>query len=63
MSNTNLKQDINTALNNDNLKGALGRFGEAYPIAREKAYEGKDFEVIREQIAKAKSYAAENMEN
>lgn len=62
MSDTNLKQDIKTALNNDNLKGALGRFGEAYPVAREKAYEGKDFEDIREKICKIKSNAADNME-
>ncbi|CCO08741.1 L-lactate dehydrogenase (quinone) large subunit LdhH [Desulforamulus hydrothermalis] len=62
MGTAKLKQEINAALNNDNLKGALGRFGEAYPIARAKAYEGKDFEAIREKIRVAKSYAAENME-
>lgn len=62
MAIRDLKKDIHSALNNDNLKGALGRFGEAYPIAREKAYEGKDFEVIREQISQIKSSAAEHME-
>lgn len=62
MATAKLKQEINSALHNDNLKGALGRFGEAYPIAREKAYEGKDFEAIREKICTAKSYAADNME-
>ncbi len=59
---TVLKNEINNALNNDNLTGALGRFGEAYLPAREKAYEGKDFEATREKIAQIKSHAAENME-
>ncbi|AEF95160.1 Lactate utilization protein B/C [Desulfotomaculum nigrificans CO-1-SRB] len=62
MAIAKLKQDINSALNNDNLTGALGRFGEAYLPAREKAYEGKDFAAIREQIKEIKSYAADHME-
>ncbi|AEG61535.1 L-lactate dehydrogenase (quinone) large subunit LdhH [Desulforamulus ruminis] len=62
MAAQNLKQNIQSALQNDNLKGALGRFGEAYPASREKAYEGKDFEVIREQISEIKRSAAERMD-
>ncbi|GAB6181905.1 LUD domain-containing protein [Desulfotomaculum defluvii] len=62
MSTGNLKNNIQAALNNDNLTGALGRFGEAYIPSREKAYEGKDFEAIREKISQRKCHAAENME-
>ncbi|ABO49229.1 protein of unknown function DUF162 [Desulforamulus reducens MI-1] len=62
MATGNLKKDINSALNNDNLTGALGRFGEAYLPAREKAYEGKDFEAIREKVSQCKRNAADNLE-
>ena len=62
MSTANLKKDIQSALHNDNLTGALGRFGEAYIPAREKAYEGKDFEELRQRISHCKRNAAENME-
>ncbi|MEG6522248.1 L-lactate dehydrogenase (quinone) large subunit LdhH [Desulfotomaculum sp. 1211_IL3151] len=62
MSTGNLKKDIQSALNNDNLTGALGRFGEAYIPAREKAYEGKDFEELRQKISNCKRNAAENMD-
>jgi len=47
------RNSINTALHNPNLTGALGRFSEAYPISREKAYEGIDFEAVRTQIGRA----------
>lgn len=62
MVTSNLKKDINNALNNDNLTGALGRFGEAYIPSREKAYENRDFEVLREKVSGIKRNAAENME-
>ena len=52
------RDSINTALHNANLTGALGRFSEAYRISRAKAYEGIDFEVLREHIAQIKSDAA-----
>ena len=55
---TTFKESIQTALNNGNLTGALGRFSEAYRISRAKAYEGIDFEAVRDQIADIKGGAA-----
>ena len=52
------KQDVNTALENANLAGALGRFSEAYVTSRAKAYEGIDFEALRTEIARVKGDAA-----
>lgn len=52
------KQDVNTALENANLAGALGRFSEAYVTSRAKAYEGIDFEALRSEIARIKGDAA-----
>jgi L-lactate dehydrogenase complex protein LldF len=52
------KQSINSALENTNLAGALGRFSEAYVIGRAKAYEGIDFETLRNEIARIKGDAA-----
>lgn len=52
------KSSISNALNNQNLTGALGRFSEAYRISRQKAYEGIDFEELRQIIAKIKGDAA-----
>lgn len=62
MSADNFKRDIQKALSNDNLRGALGRFGDAYVGAREQAYRNKDFDTLREEISRIKSYAAEHME-
>ncbi|HWR37449.1 MAG TPA: LUD domain-containing protein [Clostridia bacterium] len=56
------RQSINTAINNPNLTGALGRFSEAYRVSRSKAYEGIEFETLRTQIAERKSYAAAHLE-
>lgn len=33
-----IKRDIKKALSNENLRGALGRFGDAYPASRAAAY-------------------------
>lgn len=52
------KQDVNEALENANLAGALTRFSEAYVAGRAKAYEGIDFEALRTRIAEIKGYAA-----
>jgi len=52
------KQDVNNALENANLAGALTRFSEAYVLSRAKAYEGIDFEALRTRIADIKGYAA-----
>lgn len=56
------KNNVREALDNENLRGALGRFGDAYIGAREKAYTGKDFQDLRGQIAAIKGAAAQNME-
>ncbi len=52
------KDSIHEALANPNLRGALGRFSEAYRISREKAYAGLDFEAIRERVKTVKAQAA-----
>ena len=52
------RESVNLALNNPNLTGALGRFSEAYRTGRAKAYEGIDFEALRERIVQVKGGAA-----
>ncbi|MCX8026845.1 MAG: LUD domain-containing protein [Thermodesulfovibrionales bacterium] len=52
------KSSIIEALSNQNLTGALGRFSEAYRISRQKAYEGINFEELRQTIARIKGDAA-----
>ncbi len=59
---TQFKDSIETALNNGNLTGALGRFSEAYRISRAKAYEGIDFEAVRDQIVEIKCSASSRFE-
>lgn len=56
------KKEIAGALQNNTLRGALGRFAEAYPIARDKAYAGYDFEALRDKVQEVKSYAADNVD-
>jgi len=62
MAGAVLKEQIEQALLNENLGGALGRFSEAYAVSRAKAYAETDFEALRNKIAGLKEYAAENME-
>jgi L-lactate dehydrogenase complex protein LldF len=52
------RESIAEALANPNMGGALGRFSEAYPVSRAKAYEGYDFEALRKRIAEVKGDAA-----
>ncbi|MBI5439744.1 MAG: lactate utilization protein, partial [Deltaproteobacteria bacterium] len=52
------RKEIGEALGNPNLAGALGRFYEAYPISRAKAYQGVDFEAVRTRVAEVKGDAA-----
>ena len=59
---TAFEKSIATALHDVNLTGALGRFSEAYRISRAQAYEGIDFEAVRDQIAQIKSSASSNFE-
>ncbi|HZZ84102.1 MAG TPA: LUD domain-containing protein [Anaeromyxobacteraceae bacterium] len=56
------KASIAAALENPNLGGALGRFSEAYRASRAKAYEGYDFEALRDRIAAVKGDAAGRLE-
>jgi iron-sulfur cluster protein len=57
-----LKQAIEQALQHPTLAGSLTRFSEAYRVSRAKAYEGIDFEALRERIAERKGYAAAHLE-
>jgi L-lactate dehydrogenase complex protein LldF len=56
------KESVAAALSDATLTGALGRFSEAYRVNRAKAYEGYDFEALRDQIAARKGYAASRLE-
>lgn len=56
------KKSVNKALNDPNLRGALGKFGDVFPVARAVAYDGIDFEALRAEIAEIKSSAAERAE-
>src|SRR5262249_55911684 len=62
MSTATFRESIQAAVANPNLTGALGRFSEAYRVSRAKAYQGIDFEELRERIAGVKSYAAGHLE-
>jgi iron-sulfur cluster protein len=62
LANKELKKEIAGALENEVLRGALGRFSDQYPIAREKAYIGYDFEDLRSKVQEVKTYAAEHID-
>ena len=61
MAKSALKKDIDVALQNDNLGGALDRFADDYVISRAKAYGDLDFQEIRKDIIKAKNYTIEHL--
>ncbi|BDU74009.1 L-lactate dehydrogenase (quinone) large subunit LdhH [Mesoterricola silvestris] len=56
------KESIQEALANPNLRGALGRFSEAYKISREKAYAGMDFQAVRDAVRDVKAHGASHLE-
>lgn len=62
MAGKEFKQRIHRALNNDSLRGALGRFADSYIVSREQVYAGRDFAALRERIAAIKSDAAGHYE-
>ncbi|HHY28964.1 MAG TPA: LUD domain-containing protein [Desulfitobacterium dehalogenans] len=62
MADARFKQEIENALDNDILRGALGRFGDVYGKNREQAYQGYDFDSLREKVVEVKSYAAEHLD-
>jgi iron-sulfur cluster protein len=49
-----MSEIINTKINNTFLRRALKNFAAAYPLARARAFEGIDFEVLRSRIAASK---------
>ena len=62
MSAPDLKKRVSDALENGSLAGALGRFNEAYVASRAKAYEGIDFEALRDQLVGLKGRAASHLD-
>jgi iron-sulfur cluster protein len=57
-----IRRDVKRALDHPHLADALGRFSESYVISRAEAYEGIDFEALRDNIAKTKSDAAARLD-
>ncbi|KUK41417.1 MAG: Lactate utilization protein B/C, partial [Clostridia bacterium 62_21] len=57
-----LQKEINVALADPRLQAALGKFCRTFPDARARAYEGRDFPALRQEIAAIKRRAAENLE-
>lgn len=61
--NRDIKQEIHEKLQDDVLRGALGRFAEVYPSARAKAYENvEDIEALRDSVRQIKRDAVANIE-
>ena len=59
----NLRKEIEEKLNDEVLRGALGRFAEAYPTARAKAYENvEDLDSLRESFRQMKINTVANLE-
>ncbi|NVN91711.1 MAG: LUD domain-containing protein [Desulfuromonadales bacterium] len=56
------KDSVSRAVHNETLTTALGKFSEAYKVNRTKAYEGIDFEALRQNIADRKAYAASHID-
>ncbi|EAX47832.1 protein of unknown function DUF224, cysteine-rich region domain protein [Thermosinus carboxydivorans Nor1] len=62
-SDRNIRKEIHEKLQDEVLRGALGRFAEAYPTARAKAYENvEDFEALRESIRQIKQQTVAQIE-
>ncbi|PLX98257.1 MAG: (Fe-S)-binding protein [Desulfuromonas sp.] len=51
---------VQDALNSPRLQDALHRFADAYVIAREKAFAGKDFEAMRQAVGEMKDEVRDN---
>ena len=59
----NLRKEIEEKLNDEVLRGALGRFAEAYTTARAKAYENvEDLDSLRESFRQMKINTVANLE-
>ena len=62
MKNPDLKHRLADALADGRLSGSLGRFNEAYVASRARAYEGIDFEPLRDRLVALKGRAAGRLE-
>ena len=62
MAAPEIKRRIADALENGQLAGALGRFNEAYVASRARAYDGIDFEALRDRLVAIKDRAAGRLE-
>jgi iron-sulfur cluster protein len=62
MASGDFKRQIAAALENAQLAGALGRFGEAYVASRARAYEGIDFEALRDEVVAVKGAASARLD-
>ena len=62
MSSKELKQEIHAALDNSTLARTLGNFCKTYPARRENSYAGLDFEEVRGEVQRVKTYAAEHVD-
>jgi iron-sulfur cluster protein len=63
MATADLKHRIADALANGQLGGALGRFNEAYVASRARAYEGIDFELLRDRLVALKTRASSHLDD
>lgn len=62
-NNRNIRKEIEEKLNDQVLRGALGRFAEAYPVARAKAYENvPDIDVLRDEFKHIKEATVAHIE-
>ncbi len=62
MGTPDLRQRLAAALGDGRLAGSLGRFGQAYGVSRAKAYEGIDFESLRDRLVAVKGRAASRLD-
>lgn len=62
MKNPDLKRRLAGALADGRIATSLGRFGEAYAASRARAYEGIDFELLRDRLVAVKGRAAGRLE-
>ena len=60
--NKDYRQRIDQALATPKLQKALHQFGDAYLLAREKAFSGHDFEAMRQEIAVMKDQVRNNLD-
>ncbi|SDC15244.1 MULTISPECIES: L-lactate dehydrogenase (quinone) large subunit LdhH [unclassified Candidatus Frackibacter] len=57
-----LTDNIKKALNNENLRSALGSFADGFVQDRNAAYEDEDFEALRKKVREARDYAVEHLD-